>query len=114
MLQDYLIAQGTGQYHPGLLHRKTLKYCFSQDGVKWIDLEPLSEEVATKAATVTGMLSGEPAKAYPIQEPGAAPVAEGEVSLQLYCIRHAIVTWLLHGFTSFQIWNDTLFLHSSK
>ena len=80
LLQDYLIAQGTGQYHPGLLHRKTLKYCFSQDGAKWIDLETISPEVASKAATVTGMLSGEPAKAYKIQEPGAPPVPEGEVS----------------------------------
>ena len=97
VLQDYLIAQGTGQYHPGLLHRKTLKYCFSQDGVKWIDLEPLSEEVARKAATVTGMLSGEPAKAYSIQEPGAAPVAEGEVSLQLCHIKSPVATWQSHG-----------------
>ena len=80
VLQDYLIAQGTGQYHPGLLHRKTLKYCFSQDGVKWIDLETISDEIASKAATVTGMLSGEPAKAYTIKEPGVPPVPEGEFS----------------------------------
>lgn len=65
---------------PGQLPRTALKYSFSQDGVKWVDLEALSEEVAGKAASLSGMLSGEPAKAYTIQDPGAAPAAEGEVS----------------------------------
>ena len=64
---------------PGQLPRTAFKYSFSQDGVKWVDLEALSNEVATKAADVTGMLSGEPAKAYTVQAPGAVPVAEEEV-----------------------------------
>lgn len=64
---------------PGQLPRTALKYSFSQDGVKWVDLEALSEDVASKAPSVTGMLSGEPAKTYTIQEPGAPPPAEGEV-----------------------------------
>lgn len=78
--QDYLIAQGVGKLMPGQLPRTALKYSFSQDGIKWVDLETLSEEVAAKAAVITGMLSGEPAKAYTVQVPGAAPVAEEEVS----------------------------------
>ena len=72
---------------PGQLPRTALKYSFSQDGVKWIDLEALSDNVVSKAATITGMLSGEPAKSYTIQEPGAPPAAEGEVRLAvLTCI----------------------------
>ena len=51
--------------------------------MKWVDLEALSQEVASKAADITGMLSGEPAKAYTVQAPGAAPVAEEEVPAQL-------------------------------
>lgn len=78
--QDYLIAQGMGKLMPGQLLRTALKYSFSQDGVKWVDLEALSDEVASKAAGITGMLSGEPAKAYTVQVPGAAPVAEEEVT----------------------------------
>ena len=81
--QDYLIAQGMGKLMPGQLPRTALKYSFSQDGVKWVDLEALSDEVATKAADITGMLSGEPAKTYTVQAPGAAPVPEEEVSAQL-------------------------------
>ncbi|KAL3139511.1 Radial spoke head protein 9 [Trebouxia sp. C0009 RCD-2024] len=76
--KDYLIAQGMGKLMPGQLLRTALKYSFSQDGVKWVDLEALSDEVASKAAGITGMLSGEPAKAYTVQVPGAAPVAEEE------------------------------------
>ncbi len=79
--QDYLIAQGAGKLPPGQLPRTALKYSFSQDGVKWIDLEALSDDVVSKVATITGMLSGEPAKSYTIQEPGAPPAAEGEVRL---------------------------------
>lgn len=81
--QDYLIAQGAGKLSPGQLPRTALKYSVSQDGVKWIDLEALSDDVASKAATITGMLSGEPAKSYTIQEPGAPPAAEGEVRLAM-------------------------------
>ena len=69
-----------GKLMPGQPPRTASKYSFSQDGVKWIDLEALSEEVASKAADIGGMLSGEPAKAYTVQAPGAAPVAEGEVT----------------------------------
>ena len=68
-----------GKLMPGQLPRTALKYSFSQEGVKWVDLEALSDEVASKAADITGMLSGEPAKAYSVQTPGAAPVAEEEV-----------------------------------
>ena len=81
--QDYLIAQGAGKLPPGQLPRTALKYSFSQDGVKWIDLEALSDEVVSKAATITGMLSGEPAKSYTVQEPGAPPAVEGEVRLAM-------------------------------
>lgn len=80
--QDYLIAQGVGKLMPGQLPRTALKYSFSQDGVKWVDLEALSDEVATKAADIIGMLSGEPAKAYNVQAPGAVPLAEEEVAAQ--------------------------------
>ncbi len=66
---------------PGQLPRTALKYSFSQDGVKWIDLEAFSDDIVSKAARITGMLSGEPAKPYTIQEPGAPPAAEGEVRL---------------------------------
>lgn len=82
-MQDYLIAQGAGKLPPGQLPRTALKYSFSQDGVKWVDLEALSDEVVSKAATITGMLSGEPAKSYTVQEPGAPPAAEGEVRLAM-------------------------------
>ncbi|MCJ1323338.1 Radial spoke head protein 9, partial [Xylographa vitiligo] len=82
--QDYLIAQGIGKLMPGQLPHTAIKYSFSQDGVKWIDLDALSEEMTGKAVKVTGMLSGEPAKTYTIQEPGAPPAAEGEL--------HAVLT----------------------
>ena len=103
--QDYLIAQGIGKLMPGQLPRTAVKYSFSQDGVRWIDLDALSEEMTGKAVKVTGMLSGEPAKTYTIQEPGAPPAAEGEVRLaMLFCnalyIRnkqlHAVLTGVQH------------------
>ena len=75
-----------GKLMPGQLPRTALKYSFSQDGVKWVDLEALSDEIASQAADITGMLSGEPAKAYSLQKPGAAPVAEEEVTIMSkYC-----------------------------
>lgn len=79
LLQDYLVATGLAKLAPGQPPQSAIKYCFSQDGVKWIDLEGLSEESAAKAATITGVLSGEPAKAYTVATPGAPPPAEGEV-----------------------------------
>ncbi len=91
--QDYLIAQGAGKLPPGQLPRTALKYSFSQDGVKWIDLEALSDEVVSKAATITGMLSGEPAKSYTIQEPGAPPAAEGEVRLAMLTCTPSLHTY---------------------
>lgn len=79
MVQDYLVAQGIAKLAPGQPASQALRYCFSQDGVKWIDLEAVSEETSGKAATVNGMLSGEPAKTYAIATPGAPAAAEGEV-----------------------------------
>lgn len=88
-IQDYLIAQGVGKLMPGQSPHTALKNSFSQDGVKWIDLEALSQETASKAANLSGMLSGEPAKAYTVQAPGAAPVAESEVTNTMLCAINA-------------------------
>ena len=53
------------------------RFCYSQDGIKWVDLEALPEAVAEKAATVNTQLSGEPSKTYPVAQPGApVPVAD--------------------------------------
>lgn len=90
-LQDYLIAQGSAKLAPGQPAHSAVRYCFSQDGVKWIDLEGLSEEIAAKAATITGVLSGEPAKAYTIATPGAPPPAEGEVTAPLMTTAHPLL-----------------------
>lgn len=69
-----------------------MKYCFSQDGVKWVDLEGLSEETAANAAPITGMLSGEPAKAYAVATPGAPPPEEGQVQSCLHCTQLNAIT----------------------
>lgn len=47
--------------------------------MKWVDLEGLSEEISAKATTLSGVLSGEPAKAYSVATPGAPPPEEGQV-----------------------------------
>ena len=67
--QDYLVAQGRSG--------DGTRFCYSQDGIKWVDLEALPEAVAEKAATVNTQLSGEPSKTYPVSQPGApAPAAD--------------------------------------
>ena len=67
--QDYLVAQGRSG--------DGTRFCYSQDGIKWVDLEALPEAAAEKAATVNTQLSGEPSKTYPVTQPGAPmPVAD--------------------------------------
>ena len=53
------------------------RFCYSQDAIKWVDLEALPEAIAEKGATINTQLSGEPSKTYPVAQPGGpVPVAD--------------------------------------
>ena len=69
-LQDYLIAEGSnGSYLYNNAVVSNNKFCFSQDGIKWVDLESVESVTAAKALSFNTQLSGEPAKTYGFQEP---------------------------------------------
>lgn len=61
--QDYLIAEGYNEalYKDGKIVFEA-KYYYSQDGVKWVDLVPISAEKGSKAEKIKTALSGDPAK----------------------------------------------------
>jgi len=79
--KDYLIAEG---YNDPIINTGVVSlqshYYYSQDGVKWVDLLPVDAETALRAARIKETLSGDPAKAFEVQEddPNAAPAAPGE------------------------------------
>lgn len=79
--KDYLIAEG----HNDALLTKTgvafdARYFYSQDGVKWVDLQPVDEELRIRAIKLRDILTGDPGKIYEVQEddPNAPPPAVGE------------------------------------
>mmetsp|Transcript_3866 Transcript_3866/g.8287 ORF Transcript_3866/g.8287 Transcript_3866/m.8287 type:complete len:276 (+) Transcript_3866:155-982(+) len=80
--KDYLIAEG---YNDPLLKNQSVvfeaKYFYSQDGVKWVDLQAVDAETAVRAGTIRSILSGDATKLFEVQEddPNAPPPpAEGE------------------------------------
>lgn len=74
--KDYLIAEG---FNDPVLELKAVnfqaKYYYSQDGVKWNDLQAISLETDSRAARINGVLSGDPTKPYDVEEadPNAVP-----------------------------------------
>lgn len=57
--QDYLIAEGYDR--PRVLQKKVIldvKYFYSQDGFKWVDLAPVDPETEERAKTLRTQLSG--------------------------------------------------------
>ncbi|KAG2440765.1 hypothetical protein HXX76_003621 [Chlamydomonas incerta] len=83
--KDYLVAEGynVASSKEGAAVYET-KYFYSQDGARWSDLQPVDSETATRCARIKGMLSGDPAKNYELEEkdpnaPEPSPEAEEEV-----------------------------------
>ncbi len=56
------------------------KYYYSQDAVKWVDLQAIDNDTTARAARVTSMLLGDPAKNYEVLEDDdtSTQPAEGE------------------------------------
>eukprot|EP00798_Chlamydomonas_sp_ICE-L_P025360 gene25360-11022_t len=79
--KDYLIAEG---HNDALLHGSKVqfdaKYFYSQDGVKWVDLQAVDAETSKRASTIRTLLMGDPSKVHEIQEddPNAPRPAVGE------------------------------------
>jgi radial spoke head protein 9 len=79
--KDYLIAEGSNDpTAKGVTVNLDAKYYYSQDCIKWLDLQPIDMETADRAARIRTQLSGDASKVYPLEEkdPNAPPPAEGE------------------------------------
>lgn len=79
--RDYLIAEGYNDplvQNGGVLF--SAKYYYSQDAVKWVDLQAVDESTAVRAAQIRSMLSGDASKVYEITEddPNQPPPQLGE------------------------------------
>lgn len=81
--RDYLIAEGGNEPLINLTGavQSDKKYFYSQDGVKWVDLQAIDSTTADRAAKVTSILTGDVAKQYIIFEedpnaPAAPPAGE--------------------------------------
>ena len=83
------------------------RFCYSQDGIRWMDLEALPQAVAEKAATINTQLSGEPSKTYPVSQPGApmpaadavgAGLGKGANSSVWLCVRTSLYQRGLHPY----------------
>lgn len=67
--KDYLVAEGYNE--PLVQGGRVLfdaKYFYSQDGVKWVDLQAVDQQTAERASQIRSMLSGDPSKVYEISE----------------------------------------------
>ena len=68
--QDYLIAEGSND--PLLtvsgVVQSDAKYYYSLDGVKWVDLQAINGETASRAGTIVSILVGDPTKVYEVSE----------------------------------------------
>ncbi|QDZ19025.1 hypothetical protein HOP50_02g15340 [Chloropicon primus] len=74
--KDYFIAEGKGKayYFDNKLVAET-KFFYTQDCVKWLDLNPVDEETSKRCLTINTTMSGDPSQVYTVTEP--APKAEG-------------------------------------
>lgn len=78
--RDYLIAKGTTE-PPCVFEGKLQvdeKIYYSQDGVNWLDLAPIDDEMAQRASTLTGFLEGNPGYIYIVEEPAPEPEPSDE------------------------------------
>ena len=73
--KDYFVAEGKGKayYFDNKLVAET-KFFYTQDCVKWLDLNTVDEETAKRCDTIHTTMSGDPSKVYTVTEP--APKAE--------------------------------------
>lgn len=81
--RDYLIAEGGNEPLVTLTGavQADKKYFYSQDGVKWVDLQAIDTATAERSAKVTTILVGDVAKQYVVVEedpnaPAAPPAGE--------------------------------------
>ncbi|GMH38099.1 hypothetical protein BSKO_05983 [Bryopsis sp. KO-2023] len=79
--KDYLVAEGHNKQK--IISGKVIldvKYFYSQDGAKWIDLGEVNPETAERAATLATKLSGDSSQISTVEEanPDAPPPAENE------------------------------------
>uniref|UniRef100_A0A7S0V3D7 Radial spoke head protein 9 homolog n=1 Tax=Polytomella parva TaxID=51329 RepID=A0A7S0V3D7_9CHLO len=78
--KDYLIAEGYNQAEIKDSYVSTeTKYYYSQDGVRWSDLQSIDGDTSTRSAKIRGQLSGDPSKNYELEErdPNAPEKADG-------------------------------------
>ena len=85
--KDYFVAEGKGKsyYFDNKVVAET-KFFYTQDCVKWLDLNPVDEETAKRCVTINATMSGDPSQVYTVTEPApknetaaeeAAPAEEG-------------------------------------
>ena len=68
--KDYFVAEGKGKayYFDNKLVAET-KFFYTQDCVKWLDLNTVDEETAKRCDTIHTTMSGDPSKVYTVTEP---------------------------------------------
>ncbi|GAQ84986.1 flagellar radial spoke protein [Klebsormidium nitens] len=69
--KDYLLAQGSSKapFRMKNEFQFDTKYYYSQDGVKWLDLQPVSPETSERCARINTGFTGDAAHIYEVPEP---------------------------------------------
>ncbi len=68
--KDYLVAEGKGKaYFYEKKVETEIKFYYSQDCVKWLDLEPVDETSSKRCLTISSALSGDPSAVVTVTEP---------------------------------------------
>lgn len=79
--KDYLVAEGynSAVLKDGVVLFET-KYYYSQDGVKWLDLQANEAATSARAFKIKAQLRGDPSQVYTVEEKNeaAAKLVEGE------------------------------------
>ncbi|KAI5076795.1 hypothetical protein GOP47_0008860 [Adiantum capillus-veneris] len=63
---DYLLARGCNSISPSSLHFDT-HYYYRQDGVKWMDLQALTDDTYEACKSIRGCFTGEPSHIYSVK-----------------------------------------------
>ncbi|MCO5602923.1 hypothetical protein L7F22_057063 [Adiantum nelumboides] len=78
--RDYLLARGCNSISPSSLLFDT-HYYYSQDGMKWMDLQALTDEMFEACKTIRGYFTGEPSHIYSVKVVAPSSQNEQDVSV---------------------------------
>ncbi|MCO5568016.1 hypothetical protein L7F22_021712 [Adiantum nelumboides] len=78
--RDYLLARGCNSISPSSLLFDT-HYYYRQDGVKWMDLQALTDEMFEACKTIRGYFTGEPSHIYSVKVVAPSSQNEQDVSV---------------------------------